>query len=295
MNGFLLRLSLPSRVSAIAATTFTELVRMKVFYFLFFFALLLIGNSAFMAKLSFQEEMQMLKDVSLGAMNLFSCLLAILGTSLLLPKDIEEKTIYTILSKPVPRYEYLLGKLLGMFSLLFLSLLLMSALFFAVLWLREQSLIASTSLQLAASPPEELQSAIASIRTSTFNENLLPGIGILFLKSAILASMTLLISAFSTSGIFTMIASTAAYFIGHLQATARDFWLESPAQHPLAKGFLAFVSFVFPDLQLFSLSDDIVAGTPLPAHILEPILVLGCAYLAAYYIVASLIFSTREL
>ena len=52
---------------AIARNTFTELVRQKVFYFLMIFALLVIGNSAFMAKFSFQEQFQMLKDISLGS------------------------------------------------------------------------------------------------------------------------------------------------------------------------------------------------------------------------------------
>ena len=68
------------RVSAIAGATFTELVRMKVFYFLLIFALVIIGNSAFMMNFSFEEKFQMLKDVALGAMSIFTSLLAILAT-----------------------------------------------------------------------------------------------------------------------------------------------------------------------------------------------------------------------
>ena len=55
----------------------------------------------------------MLKDVSLGAMSIFTSLLAIVATAQLLPRDLEDRTIYTILAKPVPRYEYLIGKLAG--------------------------------------------------------------------------------------------------------------------------------------------------------------------------------------
>ena len=61
-----------SRIGALSGNTFTELVRLKVFYFLLIFALLLIGNSLFMARLSFQQEFQVLKDVSLGAMSMCS-------------------------------------------------------------------------------------------------------------------------------------------------------------------------------------------------------------------------------
>ena len=120
-----------ARIAAITGNTFTELVRLKVFYFLLIFALLLIANSLFMARLSFQQEFQVLKDVSLGAMSIFSSLLAIVATAQLLPRDLEDRTIYTILAKPVPRYEYLIGKLAGVLLLLALSILAMSALFLA--------------------------------------------------------------------------------------------------------------------------------------------------------------------
>src|SRR5437016_7948043 len=100
----------PRRIAAIATITFTGLVRQKVFYFLLLFALLLIGNSVFMARLSFQQEFQVLKDVSLGAMSIFTSLLAIVATAQLIPREIEDHTIYTILAKPVPRFEYLTAK-----------------------------------------------------------------------------------------------------------------------------------------------------------------------------------------
>src|SRR5246500_5769339 len=113
----------PARIFAIASNTLTELARQKVFYVLLIFALVLIGSSVFMARFSFQQEFQILKDVSLGAMSIFSSLLAILATARLIPQDIEDRTVYTILAKPVPRFEYVLGKLCGILLLLALSLL----------------------------------------------------------------------------------------------------------------------------------------------------------------------------
>lgn len=295
MSKIRLHFSFPRRVSTLAWATLTELIRLKVFYFLLIFALLVIGNSAFMAQLSFQEEFQMLKDVSLGAMGIFTALLAILGTAMLLPKDIEERTIYTILSKPVPRFEYLLGKLLGMFLLLFFSVLLMSGLFLAVLWFREQGLIAETTAQLAGAAPEDLENALNEIRQATFHINLIPGIVIIFLKAAILASVTMLISTFATSGIFAMITATAVYFIGHLQATARDFWLAGTDPEWWTRILLALVALLFPDFQMFTLADDVVAGTPIPWGMFWQILALGGVYLLVYYALAAFIFAGREL
>src|ERR1700693_5153773 len=102
-----------SRILAIATNTLTELTRLKVFYVLLVFALVLIGSSIFMAQFSFQQEFQILKDVSLGAISLFTSLLAIVAPARLLPQDMEDRTLYTILAKPVPRFEYVLGRITG--------------------------------------------------------------------------------------------------------------------------------------------------------------------------------------
>lgn len=280
---------------AIAWNTFTELVRMKVFYFLLIFALLIIGNSAFVAKFSFQEQFQMLKDISLGAMSVFTSILAILATANFLPKDMEDRTIYTILAKPVPRFSYLLGKLAGILILLGLSIVLMTALFLAVLWLREHSVLAETRSQLQGAPVEELELALREVRMSTFNSNLAPGIAIIFIKSALLAAMTLFISTFSTSGIFTILMAVAVYFIGHLQATAREFWMAGVDVQWWTRVLAALVALLFPDLQAFNLSDDVIAGVAVPFGLFLQTAALGGLYVAVYFMLAALVFSGREL
>lgn len=282
------------RILAIGRTTFTELVRQKVFYFLLLFALMVIGNSAFLAKFSFQEEFQMLKDVSLGAMSVFLSLLAILATAMLLPRDIEERTIFTILSKPVPRHEYLLGKLLGVVILLALSTLVMGVLFIGVLLLREQTVIAETHRSLAGSP-SELAAALAEVSRSAFRWDLIPAMAILLVKAVLLASLTLLISTFATSGIFAILVASSAYFIGHLQVTAREYWMSGIGIHWWTRLFTAVIALLFPDLQAFNLTDDIVAGHALPAGIFWQTLALGGVYTAVYYSVACFFFQSREL
>ena len=280
---------------AIGWNTFTELVRMKVFYFLLIFALLVIGNSAFVAKFSFQEQFQMLKDISLGAMSVFSSLLAILATANFLPKDMEDRTIYTILAKPVPRFSYLLGKLSGILLLLALSIALMSGLFLAVLWFQESSVLAETRTQLAGAPADELTLAIKNVTAATFNINLLPGIVIIFVKSALLASLTLFLSTFASSGLFAILMSVAIYFIGHLQATAREYWLAGVDVHWWSRLLAATVALIFPDLQAFNFVDDVIAGVAVPAGLFFETLALGGLYVAVYFFLAALVFAGREL
>ena len=280
---------------AIARNTFTELVRQKVFFFLLIFALLIIGNSAFMAKFSFQEQFQMLKDISLGAMSVFTSLIAILATANFLPKDMEDRTIYTLLAKPVPRHRYLLGKLLGIIALLACATLLMSALFLATLWLRESAVLMETRAQLSGVPSEEMRLATKEVTDATFNMNLLPGIVIIFIKSSLLASLTLFLSSFATSSICTIIMAAALYFIGHLQATAREFWLSGVEVEWWSRLLAAGVALLFPDLQAFNLTDDIIAGTAVPLSLFLNTAGLGILYIAVYSALAALVFSGREL
>jgi ABC-type Na+ efflux pump permease subunit len=283
------------RIQAIAGNALTELTRLKVFYVLLVFALVLIGSSIFMARLTFQQEFQVLKDISLGAMSIFTSLLAIIATARMLPQEIEDRTVYTILAKPVPRFEYLLGKLAGVLLLLAISTIVMSVLFCAVLYVRQESALAETLRQMAGMPQEQLTDALHAIRTSTFTANLIPGIAVIYLKAVVLASLTLFISTFATSNIFTVVVAVFVYFIGHLQGIAREFWVEGGGGGWLARLFLGAIALIFPDLQLFNLADDVVAGTAIPLAIFLKTGALGCFYTVMYLFLALAVFSGREL
>src|SRR5712664_2612701 len=152
-----------SRILAITFNTLTELTRLRVFYVLLVFGLLLIGSSIFMAQFSFQQEFQILKDISLGAISIFTSLLAIVATARLIPQDIEDRTVYTVLAKPVPRFEYLLGKLFGVLLLLAISVAVMSALFVVVLYVRERTVLNETLRQMSRAPGEQLDAAVNAI------------------------------------------------------------------------------------------------------------------------------------
>lgn len=283
------------RVKAIAGNTLLELVRLKVFYFLLLFALLIIGSSAFMIRFSFQEQFQVLKDVSLGAMSIFTWLLAVLATAMLLPKEIEDRTLYTILAKPVPRFEYLLGKLLGVLMLLLISTLLMSVVFGIVLYAREQIVIAQGIAETSRAAHDHAHEAVEAVHQSAFTISLLFGIVAIYLKAALFAALTLLISTFASSSIFTIIVSVIIYLIGHVQGTAREYWLSGDVVSPVARVFLALVSLLFPDLQLFNLVDDIVAGNEIPLPMFLKTAGLGVLYVCVYLLAAHFIFAKKEL
>ena len=283
------------RLTAIVGNTFTGLARLKIFYVLLLFALLLIGSSVFMAQMTFQQEFQVLKDIALGAMSLFTSLLAILATARLLPHEIEDRTAYTVLAKPVSRFEYLAGKLLGVLLLLALSLLAMSALFFLVLTLREQSVLSETARQMSGAPPEQGAEALRLVRASAFNPNLFSGIAVIYAKGCLLAGLTLFVSTFATSTIFTTVVMAFVYFIGHLQPIAREYWMQTNSGGWLTRTFLAVVALLFPDLQSFNLTDDVVAGNAVPLTLLLKTLAMGLFYTAFYLALAWGAFFRKEL
>jgi ABC-2 type transport system permease protein len=284
-----------TRIFAIARNTLTELTRQKVFYVLLIFALVLIGSSVFMARFTFQQEFQILKDIALGAMSMFSAALAVLATARLIPQDIEERTVYTILAKPVPRFEYLLGKLLGVLLLLLISLAVMSALFVAVFYAREQIVLGETMRQMGRAPREQLEDTLDAVRASGLKIDIFAGIAVIFLKACLLAALTLFVSTFATTQIFTLLVMIFIYFIGHLQATAREYWLEEQSAGWIAKTFLALVALIFPDLQAFNLVDEIVAGVAIPLALFAKTALLGIFYTLIYTLAATFVFYGKEL
>ncbi len=288
----------PGRVWALAMNTFTQLVRMRVFYFLLIFSVIIIASSFLLLRFTFEEELKILKDVSFGSMSLFASIFAMVGTALLIPKDVEDRTLYTILSKPVPRMEYLMGKLLGVIVLLAVSLGIMALLFFAVLYFRQQIIISEQVADLTrrSIPEDQIEAIRQTIKAQGLSVNLLNGVLAIFLKASVAAAMALAVSTLASSTLFTIIVSLVVYFIGHVQAVARDYWLQANEITGFAKeSITAFVAIVFPDFQGFNVIDGIVAGEIVPFGVMFRIVGLSAFYLAIYNLIAYLIFARKEL
>lgn len=286
-----------SRVMAIAMNTFTQLVRMKVFYFLLIFSVLIIGANVLFLNFTFEQELKILQDVSFGAMTLFASIFSIVGTALLIPKDIEDRTLYSILTKPVPRFEYLVGKLLGILFLVAVSLLLMSILFFAVLFVRQHGILAEEINQMRGQPSQE---QISSLREDIFSQGLrfelINGVVAVFLKAAVAAAIALVVSTFASSTLFTIIVSLVIYFIGHAQSMALDYYFPEGDMHGALQRFIAgIVAIIFPNLQIFNVVDGIVSGQSVPMSLMFRLTGLTGFYLFIYSFVSWVIFAKKEL
>lgn len=288
----------PSRIWVLATSTLTQLVRMKVFYFLVIFIALLFGAGFLFISLSFEQELKLLKDIAFGAMSLFSLIFAIVGTAILIPKDVEDRTLYTILSKPVPRHEYLAGKLLGVLLLVGISLLAMDAIFTGILYLRQNIILTGQLAMLdseGVATPENIENLTNIVKVQGVSWDLQAAVFSIFLKAAVLASLCMLLSTFATSTMFTIVVGFAVFFIGHGQSLARDYFLQGTFSSPIQKLITVSLAIFFPDLQLFNLTDGVVSGEPVPGGLLLKITGVAALYLIVYNVVAVLVFSEKEL
>jgi ABC-type transport system involved in multi-copper enzyme maturation permease subunit len=121
------------RIAAVARNTFREAARNKVMYSLLLFAIALIVSALALGQLSVHEEQRMVRDVGLFGIDLFSVLIAIFVGVNLLYKELALKTVYTILPKPIARWEFVLGKWLGVMATLVAQIVVMGAVLAATL------------------------------------------------------------------------------------------------------------------------------------------------------------------
>jgi ABC-type transport system involved in multi-copper enzyme maturation permease subunit len=293
-----------ARVLTIATHTFTQLVRMKVFYFMAIFAVISIASNFFDLPQHEGPEavgvnvLRSIKSWSLGAMTLFSVVLSIVATALLLPKDVEDRTLYTILAKPVPRIDYLAGKLLGVLLLVFVSLALMDGLMTLVLQIRTSMVLAQQTTMAEAMG--WTADAIDSMRSETLangpTASLQGAVFAVFLRASVMASLALLISTFSTSTLFTTIVSFLIYFIGHFQADARDVWLQGgeAGQGMVARVGSMLMTLVLPDFQLFNVIDAVIQGEAMPLILLGKLTLVGIYYALFFTLASWFVFADKE-
>lgn len=130
--GISLVLILAGRIGSIAYNTFREAVRNRVLYFILFFALLLMGSARIVKELAIGAEDRIIANLGLGSISAFGTMVAVFAGISLVYNELEKKTIYTIVSKPVRRYQFLLGKFFGLLMTVFVIVAIMSLFFFAV-------------------------------------------------------------------------------------------------------------------------------------------------------------------
>jgi hypothetical protein len=291
------------RIIIIARNTLLEAVRQKVLNVLLLFGIVMIGASSYFSQVAIDQQIKFVKDFGCGAIGLIGVFIAILSVAQLLPQELHNRTIYTILAKPVRRGEFLLGKFLGVVLLLTLSVAVMSIVFAVVLWWQGVQGVAATTAEYAHMPGwgksaevmNLYQHDAGQITAQVRDPQLIEAVLLIYAKLIMAAAIALLVSTFSTSFIFTVITTLMLYLIGHMESTARDVWLSHGAQASFwQSSLLELLSLLVPDMNSFTIVDEILDGHSVPWwHALN---LLGYASIYTFVLLAlsELIFEFRE-
>lgn len=298
----------PRRVLIIAQSTVTQLIRMKVFYFLAPIAILFVGLQFFDGvwysgadTMQVQQELRMHKNVCLGTMMLFAILFAIVSTALLIPRDIEDRTLYTILCKPVPRMDYLLGKLFGVMFVILIAMAVMDLLMVGTLHFRMEAKLAEIMevVKERGLPESEVNAIREEVQRHGATLELQYGVLAHFLKASVIAAVALLISTFSTSTLFTIAVSVMVWIIGEFQSIARNGLFSDPTvgELPTAADRVVgtLISVVFPDFRLFGAISDAAARAEeiIPGDMAQ-LGGLAGMYLGIYLVLSWFVFRDKE-
>ncbi|HEY7514520.1 MAG TPA: ABC transporter permease [Vicinamibacteria bacterium] len=250
------------RILAVAANTFRETVRERVLYNLVFFAILMTLSGLLVGELSIRQDEKILKDIGLAAMELFGTLIAIFIGVGLVSKEIERRSLFPLLAKPLSRDELFLGKFLGLGFTLLVNLVVMSAGLFLTLWATGWGV----------------------------DPGLLRAIYPIFLSLLLVVSLAMLFSTLTSSAL-AAVCTVGVVLGGRFSDVIRNMREVAPGAPTWAVDVLYNV---IPNFRNFDFKDRVVYGDPVTASVLGWVTLYGTLYVAIALALGLVVFRTRD-
>jgi len=262
--------------AAIAVNVFRESVRDKVLYNLVFFAILLIGASYLLGQLTAGQDVKIIKDLGLSATLLFGVFIAVFIGIGLVSKEVERRSIYSLMAKPIHRHQVVLGKYIGLTLTLAVNVAIMAAALYAVLAFMSWGI--SADVQRAWDAP-------------AMDPAMLKAIGLIFVELMLITAIALFFSTFS-SPMLSAAFAFGFFVVGHFSADLRNFdqVVDSPAAVALARGLY----WVLPNLSSFDVKAQVVHAQAVPLGYVALTVGYALLYIAIVLSTATLVFSRRD-
>ena len=263
-------------IRTIAISVFKESVRDKVLYNLVLFAVLLIAVSYLLSQLTAGQDIKIIKDLGLAAMSLFGLFIAIFIGIGLVSKEVEKRSIYALLAKPIRRQELIVGKYFGLVLTLVVNLSVMVVAYYAVL------------------------GAVAWIDGAWFRPHwgapavdpaLLKAVAMIFLQLAIVTAVALLFSTFS-SPMLSAFLTFGLYIVGHFNADLKNF--EAVVDLKPAAYAARALYYLLPNLAALDVKSEVVHAVPVSAGYLLLNTAYAVTYVTALLAAATFIFMRRD-
>ena len=263
-------------IGYIAVNVFKESVRDKVLYNLVIFAVILIAVSFLLGQLTAGQDMKIIKDLGLAAISIFGLFIAVFIGIGLVSKEVERRSIYSLLSKPIRREEFIVGKYLGLVLTLLVNIAVMTAAFYAV---------------LAAMAWNAGGWFLPAWEAPALDPALLKAIAMIFLQLMMVTALALLFSTF-TSPILATALTFGLYIVGHFDADLEHF--ETVVQSKPAAWLARALYYLLPNLSRLDVKAQVVHALPVPADYMFLSTAYALLYVSALLVAATLIFMRRD-
>jgi ABC-type transport system involved in multi-copper enzyme maturation permease subunit len=260
----------------IAINGFRESVRDKVMYGLVAFAILLIGTSFILGQLTAGQDLKIMKDLGLSSIAIFGLFMSVFIGIGLVSKEVERRSVYALLAKPIRRADLVVGKYLGLVLTLVVNVTVMTVALYAVLayvgWGDTEN-----ARQAREAPP--------------LDPALLKVVALLLIQLMVVIATAVFFSTFSTpllSAAFTLGVYVAGYFSTDLKNF--DQVVESRAVVALAHGLYYLV----PNLSSFDVAAQVVHGVPVGWRYMAVTGAYGVTYIVILLVISVAVFSRRD-
>ena len=263
-------------ISWVAVNVFKESVRDRVPYNLVLFAVVMIAASYLIGQLTAGQDVKIIKDLGLAATAIFGLFIAVFIGIGLVSKEVERRSIYSLLSKPISRSQFIIGKYAGLVLTLAVNVAVMTAAMYLVL----------AYMTYTESPEFR-----AAWEAPGVDPRMLKAVALIFVELMVVTAIALCFSTFSTP-ILAAALTFGLFIAGHFNADLRNFdrVVDSKAAVWLARA----VYHLIPDFSAFDVKTQVVHGLPVEAGYMLSTLGYGLAYISALLMISVVVFARRD-
>jgi len=279
----------------IAKTTVGEAMRKKILNVFLLVAIAMIVLSLSFTQLGFKQDMTIVKGLGLFVILVAGLVISLILCVSLIPNEIERRTIHTILSKPVKRYEFLIGKYLGGLLTLLINVALMGTVFIIMVAVKAHFSSAVTGIN-PEHVPGGAGAVSGTIRPAAFDPSLVLGVILIYFQFFLLSAVVMLFSVFLTPTV-NFFASAAVYIIGSAAPVWESLYAEKGGAGPFVKGFYKIIHTIIPNFDYFNIQNRLIHPThevrSMPLYVTETI-TYAVLFSVVVVLIAVLIFEKRE-
>lgn len=235
----------------IAKTTVGEAMRKKVLNVCLIVAVAMIAISVSFTQFEFQQDMTIVKSLGLFVILLAGFVISLILCVSLIPNEVDRRTIYTILSKPVKRYEFVVGKYLGGLMTLFINIMLMGLVF--IIMVSIKAAVSDVPVKFA----QEVGSQATTFKPRIFDSSLVLGVIMIYFQFFLLSAVVMFFSVFLTPTV-NFFASAAVYIVGSAAPVWQSMSSKASTSPVLVKMVYKIIHTIVPNFDYFNIQNKLI-------------------------------------